>query len=173
VGSIFQRRHLPAILEAMARLDSDTMFVVIGENRTFPFVDLKQLAGELDVESRVLFLEYASAKTLDDFYRMADAFIYLSTYEGFGIPPLEAMSYGIPVVLSRTPAMDQIYQDSALFVPDLTPASIAVTLNSCLTDVTLREKLIQSGLAKVERSRWAETAQIISRDWEKLLAAGS
>ena len=134
---------------------------------------IKQLAGELGVDSRVLFLEYASAKTLDDFYRMADAFIYLSTYEGFGIPPLEAMSYGIPVVLSRTPAMDQIYLDSALFVPDLTPGSIAVTLHSCLTDVSLREKLVQSGLAKVERSRWAETAQIISRDWEKLLAAGS
>jgi glycosyltransferase involved in cell wall biosynthesis len=173
VGSIFQRRHLPVLIQALARLEPDVRLIVIGENRTFPFIDLKRIAAELSVEARVTWLEYATDKTVEDYYRMADVFVYLSTYEGFGIPPLEAMSYGIPTVLSRTPAMDQIYQFSALFVPEITPSSVADAIRACLNDVPLREQLIESGLAQVERSRWSDTARMISDDWEQLLAGRS
>ena len=173
VGSIFQRRHLPVLIQALARLESDVKLVVIGENRTFPYVDLKKIATDSGVDSRIVWLEYASAKTLEDYYRMADVFVYLSTYEGFGIPPLEAMSYGVPVVLSRTPAMDQIYQYSALFVPDISPASVADSVRACVKDLPLREHLIESGFAQVERSRWSDTANLISNDWEQILAARS
>ena len=171
VGSIFQRRHLPVLIQALALLEPDVKLVVIGENRTFPYVDLKQIATQFAVDSRVVWLEYASSKTVEDYYRMADVFVYLSTYEGFGIPPLEAMSYGVPVVLSRTPAMDQIYQHSALFVPDITARSVADSIRACLNDLPLREQLIESGFAQVERSRWSDTAKMISNDWEQLLAA--
>ncbi len=170
VGSIFQRRHLPVLVQALTRLDTDVKLVVIGENRTFPFMDLKEVARKFSVDSRVILLEYASSKTVEDYYRMADVFVYLSTYEGFGVPPLEAMSYGVPVVLSRTPAMDEIYQYSVLFVPDLSAGSVADCLRACLTDMLLREQLIESGLAQVKRSRWTDTAKIISDDWEQLLA---
>ena len=173
VGSIFQRRHLPILIQALARLDSDVKLVVIGENRTFPYIDLKQMARQFGVDSRVIWLEYASAKSVEDYYRMADVFVYLSTYEGFGIPPLEAMSYGVPVVLSRSPAMDQIYQYSALFVPDISAPSVADSIRACLNDLPLREQLIESGFAQVERSQWSDTAKMISNDWEQILAAGS
>lgn len=173
VGSVFQRRHLPVLVHALTKLDSDVKLVVIGENRTFPRLDLKETARKYSVESRVILLEYASAKIVEDYYRMADVFIYLSTYEGFGIPPLEAMSYGIPVILSRTPAMDEIYKYSALFVPSIAAGAVAESLRACLTDDQLREQLIESGLAQVERSRWSDSAKWISQDWEQLLAARS
>jgi glycosyltransferase involved in cell wall biosynthesis len=173
VGSIFQRRHLPVIIQALTRLEPDVKLVVIGENRTFPYVDLKEIARKFQVDSRVIFLEYVSEQTLDDYYRMADVFIYLSTYEGFGVPPLEAMSYGIPVVLSRTPAMDEIFRYSVLFVSEIKSNAVADCLRSCLTDVPMREQLIESGQAQVERSRWSDTAKSISTDWEQLLAAAS
>jgi glycosyltransferase involved in cell wall biosynthesis len=173
VGSIFQRRHLPVLIQALARLEPDVKLIVIGENRTFPYIDLKKIAAQFSVDSRVTWLEYAAEKTVEDHYRIADVFVYLSTYEGFGIPPLEAMSYGVPTVLSRTPAMDQIYQYSALFVPELTASSVADSIRACLNDVPLREQLIESGLAQVERSRWSDTAKMISDDWEQLLAARS
>jgi glycosyltransferase involved in cell wall biosynthesis len=173
VGSIFQRRHLPVLIEALGKLDSDVTLVVIGENRTFPRLDLKEIARKFSVESRVILLEYASAKIVEDYYRMADAFVYLSTYEGYGIPPLEAMSYGVPVVLSRTPAMDEIYQYSALFVPSIAAGAVADSLRACLTDDELREQLIESGLAQVERSRWSDSAKLVSQDWEQLIAARS
>lgn len=173
VGSIFQRRHLPVLIQALAKLDSDVKLVVIGENRTYPRLDLKEIARKFSVESKVILMEYASAKIVEDYYRMADLFVYLSTYEGFGIPPLDAMSYGVPVVLSRTPAMDEIYQYSALFVPSISPGDVAECLRACLTDEQLREQLIESGLALVERSRWSDSAKWMSQDWEQLVAARS
>ena len=169
VGSIFQRRHLPVLIQSLAELQPDVLLVVVGENRTYPRLDLKEMARKSSIESRVLFLEYASAKTLEDYYRMADVFIYLSTYEGFGVPPLEAMSHGVPVVLSPTPAMDEIYQYSALFVTDISPAAVADSLRACLNDPSLQERLMQSGLAQAARSSWKNTADIISSDWEQLL----
>jgi glycosyltransferase involved in cell wall biosynthesis len=173
VGSIFQRRHLPVLIEAISRLKADVKLIVIGENRTFPRIDLKEIANRFSVASRTIFLEYASEKVVQDYYTMADVFVYLSTYEGFGIPPLEAMSYGVPVVLSSTPAMDQIFQYSALFVPYITAQSVAESVHACLIDETLRERLVQSGLAQVEKSSWQQTARLIAADWEHLLATRS
>jgi len=172
VGSIFQRRHLPVVIEAMKKLGEDVKLVVIGENRTFPRLDLHGIAEKHSVASRVIFLEYASSKVLQDYYSMADVFVYLSTYEGFGIPPLEAMSYGIPTVLSCTPAMDEVYEGCAEFAA-IHPDAVAESLTRVLSDIALREHLIQAGLEKVERSRWRDTASLILRDWEHLLAAGS
>ena len=171
VGSVFQRRHIPLLMRALSRLEPDVKLVIIGENRTFPFVNLKAEAQKSSVEPRVVFLEYATSQTVEDYYRMADVFVYLSTYEGFGVPPLEAMSYGVPVVLSRTPAMDEIYAYSVLFVPELRSASVSESLRACLTDLPLREQLIESGFGLVERSKWSDTAKVISNDWEQLLAA--
>jgi glycosyltransferase involved in cell wall biosynthesis len=172
VGSIFQRRHLPVVIEAMKGLNEEVKLMIIGENRTFPHQNLQEIAKQNSVDSRVTFLEYASSKVVQDYYRMADAFVYLSTYEGFGIPPLEAMSYGLPVVISKTPAMDEVYQGSAEFA-EINPGSVRESLQRILYDVSLRERLIQSGLQQVQRSRWSDTARLILQDWEQLLAARS
>jgi len=172
VGSIFQRRHLPVVIQAMKTLDENVKLAVIGENRTFPRLDLEKIAEENGVRPRITFLEYANPKVLQDYYAMADAFIYLSTYEGFGIPPLEAMSYGVPAVISQTPAMDEVYQGCAEFV-EIQPDSVAAGLRRVLTDQKLRERLIQEGLQKVKRSNWRDTAALIIQDWEHLLAARS
>jgi len=171
VGSIFQRRHLPVVIEALKALDENVKLAVIGENRTFPKLDLPAIAAQHGVASRVIFLEYASSKIVQDYYKMADVFVYLSTYEGFGIPPLEAMSYGVPVVISRTPAMDEVYEGSAEFA-DIRADSVAASLRRVLSDSKLREQLIHAGLDKVKHSNWGDTAAMIVRDWEHLLAAG-
>ena len=172
VGSIFQRRHIPVVIEAMKDLDANVKLVIIGENRTFPKLNLDAIAEHRGVASRVIFLEYASSKIVQDYYRMADAFIYLSTYEGFGIPPLEAMSYGVPAVLSRTPAMNEVYEGCAEF-SEIRPDAVAKSLRLVLQDSSLREQLIRSGLQKAKQSNWRDTAALIVQDWEHLLAARS
>jgi glycosyltransferase involved in cell wall biosynthesis len=172
VGSIFQRRHIPVLIEAIKSLKEEVQLIVIGENRTFPRQDLHETAKINSVDSRITFLEYAASKVVQDYYQMADAFVYLSTYEGFGIPPLEAMSYGLPVVISKTPAMDEVYADSAEFAA-INPQAVSESLNRVLYDHTLREKLILAGLEQVRRSRWSDTARLILQDWEQLLASRS
>jgi len=172
VGSIFQRRHLPVVIEAMKKLGEDVKLVVIGENRTYPRMDLPSIAHKHSVTQRVSFLEYVPSKVVQDYYGMADAFVYLSTYEGFGIPPLEAMSYGVPAVISRTPAMDEVYKGCAEFAA-IHPDAVAESLQRVLCDQALRENLIQAGFEKVQHSRWRDTANVIRNDWEHLIGAGS
>ena len=171
VGSIFNRRHVPELIQAMRDQDENTKLIVIGENRTFPIQDLNALIRELNLESRVKLLDYVSEELLQDYYQMADLFVYLSDYEGFGIPPLEAMSYGIPVVLSFNPAMNEIFTDAAYFVKEVSPEGVGRAIRTCLEETQERERLALRGKDLADRYTWEETARVISSDWEQLLAA--
>lgn len=173
VGSIFNRRHVPVLIEAMSNLDPNCILVIIGENRTFPLIDLPKTATKFGVEHRVKLLNYVSDKVVQDYYQMADVFVYLSDYEGFGIPPLEAMSYGIPTVLSANPAMDQVFHDGAHFVERIHPVQVSEAISRCIVDSDLRSSLVQAGKNLVDRYNWDNTAATISQDWERLLAACS
>ena len=172
-GSIFNRRHLPVLIKAMSHLDPSYILIIVGENRTFPRIDLQDEVQKANVQDRVQLLEYVSDSLLQDYYRMADVFVYLSEYEGFGIPPLEAMSYGVPVILSDTPAMNTIYRDSALFVGLLEPEKVAEAIRTVMENENERLKLIDAGRTKAASLTWRETAQIIASDWEHLLDSGS
>src|SRR5262249_40577182 len=173
VGSIFNRRHIPVLIEAVSKLDSNSVLVIIGENRTFPPIDLSKTAKKFGVENRVKLLDYVSDKVVQDYYQMADVFVYLSDYEGFGIPPLEAMSYGLPTVLSTNPAMDQVFRDAACFVERIDPVQVSEAISRCITEPELRNSLAHAGKALVDRYNWDATAAAISQDWERLLAACS
>jgi glycosyltransferase involved in cell wall biosynthesis len=172
-GSIFNRRHLPVLINAMLYLDPSYILIIVGENRTFPRIDLADEARKAGVHNRVQIMEYVQDSLLQDYYRMADLFVYLSEYEGFGIPPLEAMSYGVPVILSDTPAMNTIYRDSAHFVSLLQPEKIAESIRTIMENKNERLRLIEAGLNKAASLTWRETAQIIASDWEQLLDSGS
>jgi glycosyltransferase involved in cell wall biosynthesis len=173
VGTILNRRHVPELIQSMSKLDRSIRLAVIGENRTYPHQDLRSLVRQLGLEARVTLLDYVSEKLLQDYYRMADLFVYLSDYEGFGIPPLEAMSYGIPAVLSQTPAMDEIFREAAFFVKNPSPDEVSRCIQHCLEDPSERDRLKRSGKALVDRYTWEEAARVISSDWEQLLAARS
>lgn len=173
VGSIFNRRHIPELIQAMRLLETSTKLVVIGENRTFPHQDLRALVRKLDLESRVKLLDYVSEKLLQDYYQMADLFVYLSDYEGFGIPPLEAMSYGIPVALSATPAMNEIFREAAYFMKSVSPGEVSGSIRHCLEPGPENERLQRCGRELADQYTWEETACTVSSDWEQLLAARS
>jgi glycosyltransferase involved in cell wall biosynthesis len=171
VGSIFNRRHMPEIIEAMRELDSNVKLIVIGENRTYPPQDLRAQVEQLQLETRVKLLDYVSEKLLQDYFQMADLFVYLSDYEGFGIPALEAMSYGVPTVLSLNPAMDEIFKDAAYFVNQVSVSEVSRAFKHLLEDSTVRCDLARRGKELADRYTWEEAARVVSADWEQLLAA--
>jgi glycosyltransferase involved in cell wall biosynthesis len=171
VGSIFNRRHVPELIESMLHLEPSVKLIVIGENRTYPEQDLRGLLGQLNLEPRVKLLDYVSDQLLQDYYEMADLFVYLSDYEGFGIPPLEAMSFGIPVVLSLTPAMNEIFQGAAHFVKGTSPKEVSNAIEHCLEDSLERNQLQRNGKKLADHYTWEEAARVVSSDWEQLIAA--
>jgi glycosyltransferase involved in cell wall biosynthesis len=168
-GSIFNRRHLPVLIAALTYLDPAYVLIIVGENRTYPKIDLEQEAEKIGVRNRVQILQYLPDHLLQEYYIMADLFVYLSEYEGFGIPPLEAMCYGLPVIISDTPAMNTIYRDSAHLVSSFAPAAVADAIKKVLEDENEKSRLISAGRELAAHYNWRETARIISSDWEQLL----
>src|SRR5262249_34324163 len=119
VGSILNRRCLPDLLRAMAVLvprHPGLVLDVAGENRTEPRLGLEALVRRVGLGGHVRRSGFVSEPALADRYAAADALVLVSEYEGFGLPALEAMARGVPVVASRRPALDEIFGEAALLV---------------------------------------------------------
>jgi glycosyltransferase involved in cell wall biosynthesis len=162
VGSIFNRRRLPELLRAAALLSRrrpDLTLDVAGENRTHPPLDVEALARQLDLEDRLRLSGYVSEEGLAARYAAADAAIFLSEYEGFGLGALEAMAHGTPTIVARRPSLDEVAGDGALTVePDDVPG-IADALDRVLGDRALRAELAARGRARAAQFSWSETAR--------------
>lgn len=92
-------------------------------------------------------------------YKNATAFIYLSLYEGFGIPPLEAMSFGCPVILSDITVFREIYGDAALYVDPLDEQKVSNAIKKIIEDKELRTMLISRGHEIAKKYTWEKSAK--------------
>lgn len=163
VGSLFNRRRVPALIHAMALLapsHPDATLDIVGENRTHPPLDLAALVRRLGLEQRVRLRGFVDEEELASCYAAADLAVYLSEYEGLGLPVLEAMARGIPVVTSRRPATGEVFRDAALLVDPANPADVALALERVLGDARLRSDLVKRGLELAARYSWAKTAAL-------------
>jgi glycosyltransferase involved in cell wall biosynthesis len=178
VGAILNRRCLPELLRATRRLvprHPDLVLDVVGENRTQPRLDLHSLVTAHDLVRHVRLSGFVTEAGLADRYAAADAAIFLSEYEGFGLPALEAAARGVPLVVSRAPALGEVFRDAALVVsraPSLgeifggagvlvdphSEAEIARQIDRVLSDPALRGRLAAAGRALAARHSWSETA---------------
>lgn len=161
VGAIFNRRRLPELLRAMVRLRHrlpGVVLDVVGENRTHPRLDLEGRARHLGLAAHVRFSGFVDESGLADRYAAADAAVFLSDYEGFGLPALEAAARGVPLVTSRWPSLGEIVGDAALLVDPRDEDAIAGALARALGDEALRADLRGRGRALASRYSWAETA---------------
>jgi glycosyltransferase involved in cell wall biosynthesis len=152
---------LPELLHAVALLRRPwprLRLDVIGENRTHPRLHFEGLVRELDLGSHVRLLGFVSEATLAECYAAADAAVFLSEYEGFGLPALEAAARGVPLVVSRRPALGEIFGEAALLVEPRDVGAIAGALDRLLREEALRQSLASRGRALAARYSWAETA---------------
>jgi len=108
---------------------------------------------------------------LDAIFRAADAFAYPSLYEGFGLPVLEAMTRGIPAIVSNTSSLPEVTGDAALGVDPRSIREIAAAIETLCTDVDLAERLAAAGRLRAERFSWDETARRTLEVYERVLDA--
>jgi len=161
VGSIFNRRRLPELLQAVAalrRTRPGLRLEVVGENRSHPFLDVDALVDRLGLGPHVRLSGFLSDAELALRYAAADVAVFLSDYEGFGLGVLEAMARGLPAVVSRAPAMGEIYGEAALLVDPRDPFAVAGAVGRILDDAALRAALVARGQALAGRYSWAATA---------------
>jgi len=161
-GSIFNRRHVPELVLAMVELlrtHPDASLDIVGDNRSFPPQDIGGLVAEHGLEHAVRCHDYVPDDRLRDLYGSARAFAYLSEYEGLGLPPLEALSAGVPPVLLDTPVARETCADAAAYVSGLAPAAIADTLARVLFDGSVRREILARAPAVLARYNWTQAAR--------------
>lgn len=161
VGSIFNRRHVPELIEGFARLalaHPELQLEIVGDNRTLPHVNVDAIIRESGMSGRVHIRSYVSDEQLQRLYADASAFAFLSEYEGFGLTPLEALASGVPVVLLDTPVAREICGDAATYVTRPDPSLIEHALNAVLYDVRERERILDAAKRVLGRYSWHECA---------------
>ena len=173
VGSVFNRRRVPDLITAfglVAERIPDARLEIIGENRTFPRQDLDALARASPAGDRIRIRSYVAEAELADAFARASVFAFLSEYEGFGLPPLEALAAGIPPVLIDTPVAREVCGAAARFVAPGDVAATASALAELLGSETSRREVLAAAPSVLSRYAWPATAR---RTMEALEAAGA
>ena len=120
---------------------------------------------------RVIRLGFVDNTQLARLYQAASVFLFPSFEEGFGIPVLEAMSHGVPVVTSNVSSMPEVGGEAALYVDPYSAADIAQKVRQAVEDVALREDLVQRGIARAKEFTWRRTAEATLAVYDEVLRA--
>jgi glycosyltransferase involved in cell wall biosynthesis len=157
VGTLEPRKNLQGLLRAWSEIKDEfnkTYLVIAGSPGTV-FEPLR-LTAALE---RVLFLGYVDDANLPGLYAGATAFVLPSIEEGFGLPALEAMACGTPVIVSDGGAMPETVGSSAMIFRLSDPGSLTTALRRCLEDEQMRSDMKEKGLARAEQFKWQTTAE--------------
>lgn len=153
VSSIDPRKNFDRLITAFSKISESQLFVVGGENPVFSSVKLSYPS------KNVIFMGRLSDEELIVLYKHATAFVYPSVYEGFGIPPIEAMSYGCPVAVSDIDVFHEVCGDAALYFNPYSVEDIEDKIRLMLSDDKLRKELVEKGYMNIARFSWEESAK--------------
>ena len=175
-GRISPHKNLVRIIEAFSALKAelekegmypDLKLIIIGDELS-KHPDLRRTVIRGGVQNDVRFLGFVPIGVLRIFYDAAKVFVFPSLYEGFGLPPLEAMAHGTPVLTSNASSLPEVVGHSAVMVNPENVFEIMRGLHRVLLDQVLREKLKQRGYEQVAKFSWDESARKILRVYEEV-----
>ena len=164
VGNLLPHKNLIRLLDAVAilRRRRPCRLVIRGHGRPAYVRAVRERVETLGLGDAVTFLDYLTEHALRRLYTHAACFVLPSLGEGFGIPVLEAMACGTPVVTSDTPALREVAADAALFTDPYDAASMAAAMYRVLSDGELREELRERGLQRAQAFSWKSTVAEMS-----------
>jgi len=172
VGTIEPRKNLTVLLEAFSNLQSAicNLHLVFVGKKGWLYEGFFRRLRELGLEDRVIFTGYVPDEDLPAIYSAAELFVFPSLYEGFGLPVLEAMACGTPVVCSNTSSLPEVAGDAALLVDPTDVCALAGAMERALRDETLRATLRVRGIERARRFTWARAAQETMQVYENVAA---
>jgi glycosyltransferase involved in cell wall biosynthesis len=172
VGNIKPHKNLERLIDAFDRVRRsgfDHLRLLIIGDEISKYTALRRAVHVHKLHKAVRFLGFVPIETLAVLYRLADVFVFPSLYEGFGLPPLEAMASGAPVVTSNVSSLPEVVGDAALLVDPYDPESIADGIRQVLTDDDLRATLRARGFAQARQYSWQRSIEHVHRIYTEIL----
>jgi glycosyltransferase involved in cell wall biosynthesis len=162
IGNLEPRKNIARLIEAFDQLvkagNIDHKLVVTGK-KSWLYDDIFETVNRLGLSSEVIFTGYAPYEDLPFLLNGADTFIYPSLYEGFGLPPLEAMACGTPVITSNVSSLPEVVGDAGILVDPLNVDEIAKAIYKVLSDKNLQEEMRKKGLERAKMFSWEKVAR--------------
>ncbi len=169
-GSLAPRKNFATLLLALAQLHTRGLHPLLLQAGGSPSgMQIAQIEN-LGLQGQVRFLGSVPDGDLAVLYNLADVFVFPSLYEGFGLPPLEAIACGAPVVAANAASLPEVLGDAGMLLPPNDPAAFADAIADILTSPAHAEQLRQKGFAHAAKFSWPETARQTARIYRELLA---
>ncbi|MBN1399321.1 MAG: glycosyltransferase family 4 protein [Anaerolineae bacterium] len=172
LSTLEPRKNLELLLEAYASLAHQGAIehkLVIAGGKGWYYATIFEAVARLGLGDRVIFPGFVPENDKPLWYSAADLFVYPSLYEGFGLPPLEAMACGTPVVVTKTSSLPEVVGDAGLYIDPYDPADLASAMLALLRDSNRRHKLRQAGLEQARRFSWRRTAVQTAHLYHRIL----
>jgi glycosyltransferase involved in cell wall biosynthesis len=173
-GNIKPHKNVDRLIEAFSILRrhgaGETRLLLIGDEIS-KYPNLRRLVHRFQLHQYVRFLGFVPDATLAALYRLASVFVFPSLYEGFGLPPLEAMASGTPVITSNVSSLPEVVGDAALLVDPTSAGAIAEAIARVLGEPALRADLVARGLARVNAFSWTRAATRTQQVYAEVLGA--
>jgi glycosyltransferase involved in cell wall biosynthesis len=161
LGTLQPRKNFERLIEAYARVRGEVgteIALVIAGGKGWMYGGIFERVDELGLQDAVCFPGYVSDQDLPALYSLADLFAFPSLYEGFGIPPLEAMACGTPVVVANVSSLPEAVGDAAVMVDPLDVDALAEAMRCILVDASMRQQMAQRGVEWARRFTWDQAA---------------
>ena len=172
-GNIKPHKNLERLIEAfhlLRREGVDQVKLLIIGDEISKYATLRRAVHRYKLHQHVRFFGFVPDRTLAVLYRLAAVFVFPSLYEGFGLPPLEAMASGTPVITSNVSSLPEVVGDAALLIDPYDPVAIEQAMRRVLSDAALRADLRERGLARVKEFSWDRSVRRIRQVYDEVLA---
>lgn len=171
-GAIQPRKNLANVLRAFdtfKKSNPGNAQLVIAGRKAWKFKEALEVYEAMQFKNDVVFTAHVSSEDLASLVAGALAMVYVSLFEGFGIPIIEAMNSGTPVITSNISSMPEVAGDAALLVSPLSVSDIATAMEKIYTNEALRRALVEKGNVQKQKFSWDKTAELLWRSAEKTL----
>jgi glycosyltransferase involved in cell wall biosynthesis len=173
-GNIKPHKNLERLIEAfhiLRRHDTHPVKLLIIGDEISKYATLRRAVHRYKLHKHVRFFGFVPDRTLAVLYRLARVFVFPSLYEGFGLPPLEAMASGTPVITSNVSSLPEVVGDAALLIDPYSPDAIADAMQRVLSDDTLSDDLRRRGLVRAREFSWDRSVQRVRQIYSEVLSA--
>lgn len=177
VGTLEPRKNIGRLIQAYGKLVLEnriTQNLVIAGKKGWAYQEIYDVVEKLspDCKKKIIFTGYVQEADLPLLYSGADLFVYPSLYEGFGIPPLEAMACGVPTISSKVSSLPEVVGGAGILVDPYDVEELAQSIHKVLTDEELREQLRQKGVRKAQEFSSEKLAKEMLKTYRKALKGG-